>query len=363
LKKERKSTKVYIMLSFKKTSIAITVLTSTLIAGDTQTTSPKVCKQALSYTAEADFLYWYVQDNGNEFAQTGQVLNSVDPLQTFNSGKIYSPSYQASPGFKVGFSVTSPDKEYDIGLLYTWMHSSASKSITSEDPYTGILPQLGYNPAGSVIGNCTFSGGGNYINQAQANWRIHFNAFDFDLGRIIKIKENVVIKPIIGLKGIYETQVFNFNFDTYDDTLGTYSYQGSNYNHNTQSLWGAGLKTGFKSYWSFVKNFGLFFDVAIDLLYGAYKSKINSSDLNNPGQSPEDYTIAIQTLSNNSFFPVVELFGGLTYDIGDCLELRKFQLKLGWEEQIWFFNNQHASPTADNSLILQGLTAKFAYSF
>ena len=359
------------MLSFKNTSLVATVLTITLTANTdsrvwnhSETIPPLACQENLNCTVEADFLYWYVQANGNEFAQTGQILNTADPTQPFNSGKLYSPSYQSSPGFKVGLSFCTQNKEYDLGLLYTWMYSSASKSLLSYDSYTGIIPQIGYNPANSVLGLCSFSGGFNYINQAQANWCIHFNAFDFDLGRIIKIKDNIIIKPILGLKGIYQTQVFNFNFDTYDGPTGASSYTGTNENHNTQYLWGAGLKTGLKSYWSFVKNFGLFFDVAIDLLYGSYTSKINSSDINNPAYPNENnYPVAIQTLSNNSIFPVVELYGGLSYDVGDCLELRKFQIKLCCEEQIWFFNNQHTSPTADNSLILQGLTAKLLYSF
>ena len=41
----------------------------------------------------------------------------------------------------------------------------------------------------------------------------------------------------------------------------------------------------------------------------------------------------------------------------------KVLIQAGWENQFWFFQNQHASTIANTSLILQGLALAFELTF
>ena len=62
---------------------------------------------------DADFLYWYSKQEGNNYAATGSAITvpgTTDPNTTLvpgpvGSGKVYSPNPKAEPGFKVGLGI------------------------------------------------------------------------------------------------------------------------------------------------------------------------------------------------------------------------------------------------------------------
>ena len=321
---------------------------------------------------EVELLCWWAKQEGNDFAVTGSAITvpgttdpntSLTPASFTTAGEVYAPGPSIRPGFRVGLGVNLAQGGWDLIGEYTYFHGKASQSISSTDINTGLLPIFSYTPHNSILSQATFfaaTGATGFVADASSSWHLNFNNITLELGKESAINEWLSLHHHFGLQGSWQTQ----------DTTTTYqvnsfsnlsSVLGNNKILFHQNSWGIGLRYGLDTVWKCRNHLGVFANGALAALWGQFKAQASSYDTN-VSEGYENVLISNQTNNLYTISPVLQFAIGLQTDWVFKTTYR-FLAQAGWEEQIWFFQNQHSSSIANTSLLLQGLTVKFRFDF
>jgi hypothetical protein len=312
--------------------------------------SPSVSneKGGCDFFFTADYLYWTAREQGLEFATTGIALTSLGNHAPAQSGHVFSPDWEWNSGFKVGIGVTFNERNWDLYLNYTWLHTDASESFTLKDYQPNVL--FPYSADNAVF--YLFNGiQGEYTN-ARGRWDLHFNVLDLELGRTFVVTDYLTLRPHFGLKSSWQDDDFHH---TYGNLAGSISGK------RDQDYWGIGLRAGVKSKWFFVKHWGVFGDLALSALWSHYK--LHNTDTFDNGTS-----IPLMNMNEtvHSIQPVIELVLGFLYETTYNDDKYRFNIHAGWEMQSWINQNQRialAQVGSKGDLSLQGLTAGLRFDF
>lgn len=353
-------------------TLACFCLKTTNTYADSQKNSPQNQKtitpqmvQGTKVDIEGDFLYWKVKQNGNEFAQTGQAISTpgIGVATPVNAGKLYAPKYSMQPGFKLACDFSNFYDNWDAKFNYMWIQSYGKKNVASQDVNSGIIPVFSVASQNSALSQATYNGGtASYVSMAKAISQLYLNAVDLELGKTWIQTEKLKLRPFIGLKGAWMHQSLRLTYDT-SSVFETTTQVGSNFTKHTEYFQGIGIKLGFNSSWMFAKYFGIYMDFATSLLWGNSKTKTKSYDSQNGTYVYSNTLISNQTYNYHPILPVFEAFLGLGYEKTFQGTIKSFKALVGWEEQIWLFQNRHSSVIADNGLTMQGLTTKLSFGF
>lgn len=299
----------------------------------------------------ADFIYWRTHQNGLEYAQSGLVATAPAVNTNLSSGTVQSPKARWQPGFKVGLGLVFEHDGWDIDAEYTWLAPShKSNTITAATPST--LQNVWTDPT-------VASGGNTLIEQASASWRLSYNVLDLTLGRNFFVSRYLTLRPNFGLKGAWVKQ--RNNVDYVLGTLVSPSYTELEIRQK-QRFWGVGVRAGLDTVWHFCKEFGMYGDMGLSALWGQYKNR-RTDDLQTPAGS-EGQTLNYRR-SFHDVTPVLELGIGLAYMTWFYDEAYMFDIRAGWEEQVWFDTNHFFDSTGARSgnFTTQGLTVKVGFWF
>lgn len=297
----------------------------------TPNAGPRVT-DGVDVSVTADFIYWYAEQDGLGYAMTGAGAGAA-------SGKVYQPTGQWSPGFKVGLGLALGHDGWDTNLEYTWFQASESSSITSAgllamwDAHTQALPT---------------------ITAASSSTNFHFNVLDWELGRNFYISQNLTLRPHTGLKGSWQTMNYGVSY--------TNSATVSDNMSNNQKYWAVGLRSGLDTAWHFTKEWSIFGDIAFSALWSNFK--VTRQD------STTTSGVVATTLNTkstiNTVKPVLEMALGLRWETWFSDNDYHFMIQAGWEDQLWSSMNQvlHLNEqSAHGDLGLQGLTVKVRFDF
>jgi hypothetical protein len=205
---------------------------------------------------------------------------------------------------------------------------------------------------------------------ARGYWSLYFNDVDWELGKTIFISKNFILRPHAGIKGAWHHQIFNIQNvgDSYDENgIQTGTNNEFTSLHQREKFWGIGLRLGVNNNWYFNKHFSIYGDLAVSELYGQFY--ITSKTSNNISSSVGSGNF----LTNNihRLVPVLELALGVRYETDFGFNNHyNFYVKAGWEQQIWWNQNQFLSSVAINpifnpsgNLMLQGVDLKVGFKF
>lgn len=320
----------------------------------------------------ADFIYWLAKQEGNDYAYTGTAITvpgTTDPNTGLvppwidNIGSVYAPNPQAKPGFKVGLGVDLSYDEWDFYAEYTYLSNKAHSSVYSNFLNTGILPIFSYTPNNSILAQCTYAvstGATGFLTQAMGHWSLRFNNVTVELGKWIPLFSSLSIHPHFGLQGSWQSQHFNVSY-TVGSTTNALNTIGENQVNFRQQFGGVGPRAGLDTSWQCIDHYGLFANTSFAALWSKFKSVSSSVD-SNFSSGYTNVLIAKQANRPKTLSPVGSIEIGIQTDW--CLrENVLFFGQLGWEAQVWLFQNQHSTSIADTSLILQGLTLSFRCDF
>jgi hypothetical protein len=320
---------------------------------------------------EADFIYWVAKQEGNDYAATGTAITvpgTTDPNTSripgslTAKGSVYSPDTRVNPGFKAGLGVNLSYDKWDLFLEYTFLHAKASGSVASNNINAGILPLYSYTPNNSILTDATYvatSGGTGFVSGASSSWYLHFNNLNLELGKDLEVSPKFCFRPYFGVKASWQEQQFRASYSV--SGWADLAPLGVDALVFKQDFWGVGLRTGGNGYWRCWDHVGLYMNSALSALWGRFKAVGRAYDTNGVADYGNvlisDQQNVVYTLS-----PVLEVGAGLQLDwfVGD---MRRILVQAGWEEQVWFFQNQHSTAIADTSLILQGFTATFLVDY
>ncbi len=286
--------------------------------------------------------YWYTSES-IDWAYTSEG-NSND----------WTSSYQMfvfdwAPGFTVGLGCAMEHDRWDSNISYTWFQSKALAHAGGGD--VSITPGfLAHRLAPYLPFIGPFSTG-------KASIDIHYNMFDWDLGRPFFIDKNFLIRPAIGLKGGWINQWIRSSW-----TLPALTDFLANENL-TQKFQAGGAKAGVTGKWCLSTRLKQTFSLVgmFDLAYLWGHWSIRNQFLDTFA-----ITINLETTDRNFGVLVFHSFLGFEWEFLLRQNRNHVAFKLGYEIEDWldqcqFFTN--ISGSQSNDLILQGLSGSFCIAF
>lgn len=311
----------------------------------TPSAGPKVL-DGYNLSLMADYLFWTATEDNLQFASTGY---TNDKNFSVSSGSAKNVNFQYASGFRAGIGYAFDRDGWDTSAAYTWFLSNDNRKSVSADYEDGLTPS--FEPYISLDSS-------DYFDSAKSRWSLRFNTVDWELGRNCQIAKYLALRPFLGLKGSWQTQRFA---NRYKGVISsdTFSY------HNTSkfSFWGAGIRTGFTSDWHLSPSWSFYGNLALSALWSTWNIHRNDS-----------YTIASEskiepvreTNSINTLVPVLELALGIRKEAWVYEDRLHIALQAGWEEQIWWGQNNlplNLGIARGGNLYLQGLTARIRFDF
>ena len=293
-----------------------------------------------------DYIYWSARQDNMQYASTGY---SNDYDLSVNPGKSENPTFKYETGFKGGLGFNFGHDMWDCSFNYTWFQSNNNKDSVSGSYSDGLTPS--FSPSIDLLSD-------DYFKSAKTLWQLHFNVIDSELGRSFYISKYLSLRPFIGLKGTWQNQKFA---NTYSGVINDEDF--SYWNNMNNSLWGIGIRSGLNTSWHLSESWSLFGDLALSGLFEKFQMKRKDSyKIDDESKvSPIHQRGELTTIS-----PILELCIGIRKDEWFFQDKFHLGVQAGWEEQIWWDQNQfglNMSMTRGGNLVLQGLTARIRCDF
>ena len=314
-------------------------------------------KPRLDTELEVDLICWQAKQNGNIFVTSGALKDTT--FSAFDSGGVYEPKLEMDPGFRLGFAKILDYDDWKLSANYTYFTNKSSKSLNSDNIPSGLIPTLVYAPSGSSIAE-VLTTTSTIVSSASADWKLNFNNINLELGKNFRPSSKIKFYPYFGLQTVFSEQKLHLNYLSKQLSTTLIPY-GQNISRYKQNSWGLGPRIGFESNWNFSNCLSFYIGSALSTLWSYFDSSIKNYDTIYTAYTEKE--LANQKYKTHSITPVIEGLIGLQGDWQNNKKTKNFSILTGWEQQVWFYQNQHASTIADNSLLLQGLTVRFRADF
>jgi len=342
-----------------KHTLALTILSTAVLQGASLQTSipekreitpsaaPKVDNWAGFYFS-GEFIYWVPKQDALDYAISGRLpVGSATPVPR---GKVEGMNSNFQPGFKVGAGLNFRHDGWDIYGNYTWLNPADHRVSASESNPLRAMHNNWLFPTALTIGTLS-------IDQASEKWRLHFNAVDFELGRRFWISSWLALRPHAGFKAGWVKQ----DLDVFYHMINSAPLETVQMRFR-QDYTGFGIRGGLHSFWKFAKEWGIIANLAVSELWSKFTSTredISTTSIPSSGTSFNTES------SFHTLRPVLEMQIGLQWSKEFRNGHQRLDIMACWEEQVWFNQNEFIDLTVDRygDLNLQGLTAKFSYSF
>ena len=310
----------------------------------------------------ADFIYWKAYQDGLEYAESALTASGAAPTagQTLAQGSFATPKGKFEPGFKVGLGLEFEHDGWDLFAQYTWL-APQNKSTSISAP---SAPNALYAVLGSTVQDIGATGRAQ-LNDATAQFNMHYNVVDLELGRNFFVSRYMTLRPHFGLKADWITQRLNVSQDFTTSPAGiTGTFLSEQSNHKLKT-WGIGIRCGLDPVWHFSRSWGMYGEFAFSALYSRFKNKAVDTLYAGAAQTGVATQYANGVRSYHGVTPVLELGLGLSYMGWFYDEAYMLEVKAGWEEQVWFLNNQlvTGSTSGTGNMSTQGFTFKVGFHF
>jgi len=316
---------------------------------------PRVCC-GVDIDINASFIYWTARMDGLGFAVSGYRNNDDQPP---GKGDVKHVDNDFHPGFKVGLGLGLDHDGWDIAAEYTWLYTSTDSDSTIQ----AVFNESTLSPMWNA-GADSLTSPGSTITFASGSYDIDLNVIDLELGRNFFVSNYLKMRPHFGLKGTWYDADYSVRYRGTDTPVtGQPNQWRIGFDHD---YWGVGIRAGLDTAWHFTNNFSIVGDVALSGMWGQF-----DVDRRDVASRFNDETFLSTVLLNteNQFHtvkPVLELFLGMRWDTWTCDEEFHFSLEAGWEEQVWWTQNQMFAvyeEGAHGDLVLHGLTIKARFDF
>lgn len=265
----------------------------------------------------ADLLYWHLYEGGTDFSlsqHTSGLLNFPTV-----SGKSSRVNFDWDWGFRIGGGYNFEHDAWDAYVNFTWFQTDGSH--TAHAPSNGtVIPQKG------ALDTLT-------ANKIEADWDVHNYVIDLELGRRFFVSKFLSFRPQFGLETAWIYQHRHFDVDQPIDL--TTGIEGESI-HGRCNFWGIGPRTGVEGTWFFGRHFSLFGSVSGALLWGRFDTK-NKEKLE---LSSGDRSSLVVKDDFHRLVPNAQMALGLSWDANLSEEQYHLGIKLGYEFQYWWRQNQ-----------------------
>ncbi|NGX62831.1 MAG: hypothetical protein KR126chlam6_00233 [Candidatus Anoxychlamydiales bacterium] len=306
-----------------------------------------------------EFLYMQAVEDSLDYAVLNRTRNVT---QTAGSevpdiipGKRigFKDNWNYEPGVRAGLGFLNYDL-WNAELYWTYVDIDNSSTFHFTD--LGVLIPLWSYPEDALnIQNSK---------DAKAFWNGSFNTLDFKIEKGFYLGEKFLFKPNIGIKAAWINQTYLINMKIQwgaGDPFHDGEFDGN------LEFRAVGMKTGLASEFHFLKYLYLYGEAGFSFLHSTFdlEEKIISFS------TAEAEHILTQEFKFDTNLPVIEYIAGIGSDFS-IREKIKVKLKIGYEMQTWFRQNQFirafeqeisVSEPASKDFSLSGLSFRLGFQF
>jgi hypothetical protein len=258
-----------------------------------------------------EFLWWTAKEDGLYYAQSG-----FSGGTTFN-GYLQKVKPHFRPGFRIGLGGNMEYDDWDIMLNWTWFKSTARGSSRGSLLTLWGHPQLASppNPTNSLSG----------ASSANAQWHLHFNILDLEMGRSFWVGRHFSIRPFLGVRGAWIDQHLDIHYD--------YTTPVSKANLRADSNFeGGGVRAGLDMRFALIGGWSFYSIASASMLYGYYDAFFH--------EHWEGIQVAKTKDGFHNAASTAQLALGVRWDTYVHKDRYHFGLYAGWEQNIWFGINK-----------------------
>lgn len=272
----------------------------------------------------AEFLYWTARLDSFTYAKSG-IGDSLSQNHV-HAGNSHSVDWSWDPGFRVGLGWETDHGGWDIQLKYTWYYNRVTTKTTNTPLYPGFTIKL--NHTVPLIDTLL------PIGSAAADWNLHYQIADFELGRNYFINRYLKLRPFIGLKGTWQNQNLTTTF-THVPFFGvTDIYNVKAKIH--QEIWGGGLLFGLNTSWQFASWCSCYGDFAASAMWLSYDlDRKDSFTIDLPAFDQFGFTTANIRDNLSNIKPLLEWAIGIRFETYFYTNRFHILLQFGWEAAVW----------------------------
>jgi hypothetical protein len=295
------------------------------------------------WSVAGDFIYWRADEDGLEYAKEGHT--------------IHRPRNSWDAGFKAGIGYTFGEQDFwDLFLRWTYFQTHQ----TGEAKGKTLLPW--WSP--TLLGPSA--------TKASADWTLHYNTLDLELGRDYFLCKTIALRPHLGLRGALIKQHYDAKYDGVF-LIGAVPTAFPTEFKAENKFAGAGVRVGAQLAWHFTREWAVTGSLAGALLYGHFDVKQELDDV--VGAVPSDAHLN-QELSRVA--PNLEAGLGIQWETFFHCDRYRVAVSLGYEFTEWFSQNQMSRTElidgngqtgvthfdkANGDLGLQGATLEVRFDF
>ena len=319
--------------------------------------APNVSKKPWNASIHGHFLYWQAAQSGMAFCKTFRKLSSEEQ----------SVANHFDPGYKVGFSLYPNFENTDLTFRFTWFNQPGRMRSYIKDNQLDCL----YNEENKICNieppfDNYFDGPliffDNILTSSKSIWGLQISEGDLELGRRYKVSRQLYLRPMIGLKALWQKQSWNIYYNNTID-IGAYKLSANENFFLDQHSIGIGPRVGCDIKYKWSKNFAFSGNSAFSVVSSRFKNTMlqetsfsNILDFSNASISKK--------ISNSQ--PVLEMGLGLAFDRYYMKDAYHIGSYLGWEFQYLGDNNNFIVTRKDyrnGTLSIQGVNFKVQFDF
>jgi hypothetical protein len=284
-----------------------------------------------------DFLWWKLYEGGDEYA-----IERRTPSKSAINGKVETLNFKWEPGFKVGAGYDMEHDGWDIFFNFTYYTTRAdtTKHTGEKDD---LITILGLSDT--------------LASEAKARWHVHFYDLDATIGRNFFVSKSLALHPSVGITSAWISQKSHVDYTLPSSHLIAKS---------RNDFWGIGPRLGLNTRFYLGKNFSVYGDAAAALLWGDFTIKETEFEA-----VP---FIAFDSTKGKDLHRIAPTLGfclGLAYETNFYQDRYHILIKLGYETQYWWRQNQLPHPYVfsfsydrySEDLSLLGLTLDVRFDF
>lgn len=255
-----------------------------------------------------NLLYWNTHIGNSDW------LLRVEAMDTNPVGTNFQKNFKFAWGGRLGIGYNSSYDDWDFAILYTWFRNK-NVQIAELGTGTGLTP---LHTAATTVPT-----------KAQNEWLVYFHNIDLTVGRDQYYSRKLAMRPFVGVRGAWIKQTVRESYIAGTSTEETI-LKGR--------FWGIGPLVGVNTKWilgdvrsSYLSLFGDFDGALMYGRFSHYRGHIAAV----PG-TPN----TIAGLDQRLPVPMVRAFMGLGWDSRISQDSMNIGIKIGYEVQYWFRQNQ-----------------------
>ena len=252
--------------------------------------------------ATGEYLLWRPRMDGMGYA-------IVDPVDDFTpTGRVQNLNHDVSSGLRVGLGYRLPKQGWDVGVQYTYLHSTADQAIM-------------VGPGAVIYPTYTRPGVIDAVKSAIGFASFDYHVFDIDVGRTWTVDEHFQLRTLGGIR----LASLDFDYGSRYDGGQAQSAMVT----NRSAFDGAGPTAGLEAQWTLGRGLGLIGRTRGGLLYGDFSSEVVETN----GVANAVLPPAVLTNLGDDFSGVTPF---LSVALGGSWQWRNIHLTAGYEVTHYF---------------------------